>query len=131
VDIEKFRYVGPRPRSRETGIVMLADATEATSSALRPNSEKEIEKLVTTIVSEHVAEGQLDDSGLTLGDVKIIQESLVKTLKGRFHMRVKYPGNEKIAGEEPPPAQPEATPAAVPERAELPQDAPQNVIVES
>jgi cyclic-di-AMP phosphodiesterase PgpH len=109
VDIEKFRYVGPRPRSRETGIVMLADATEATSSALRPNSEKEIEKLVTTIVSEHLTEGQLDNSGLTLGDVKMIQDSFVKTLKGRFHVRVKYPGNEKIEGETPPP-QPEVVP---------------------
>lgn len=99
VDIEKFRYAGPRPRSRETGIVMLADATEATSSALRPNSEKEIEKLVSTIVGEHLAEGQLDNSGLTLGDVKVIQDSFVKTIKGRFHMRVKYPGNEKIEAE--------------------------------
>lgn len=131
VDIEKFRHVGPRPRSRETGIVMLADATEATSSALRPNSEKEIEKLVTTIVSEHLAEGQLDDSGLTLGDVKVIQDSFVKTLKGRFHMRVKYPGNEKIAGEAPPSepetTQPESTAAVTPEPVDLAQDA----IVES
>ena len=96
VDVEKFHHVGPRPRSRETGIVMLADAIDATSSALRPNSEKAIEKLVSSIVSDHLAEGQLDDSGLTLGDVKVIQDSFVKTLKGRFHMRVKYPGNEEL-----------------------------------
>lgn len=128
VDIEKFRHVGPRPRSRETGIVMLADATEATSSALRPNSEKEIEKLVNTIVSEHLAEGQLDNSGLTLGDVKIIQDSFVKTLKGRFHMRVKYPGNEKIEADY---ALPESDAAALREAEEAvsaePLDLPQNV----
>ncbi len=99
VDIANFRHVGPRPRSRETGIVMLADAIEATSSALRPNSEKAIEKLVSSIVSDHLSEGQLDNSGLTLGDVKAIQNSFVKTIKGRFHMRVKYPGNEDLAEE--------------------------------
>ncbi|MCB9418852.1 MAG: HDIG domain-containing protein [Ardenticatenaceae bacterium] len=136
VDIEKFRHVGPRPRSRETGIVMLADATEATSSALRPNSEKEIEKLVSTIVGEHLAEGQLDNSGLTLGDVKAIQDSFVKTLKGRFHMRVKYPGNEKIEAEA---AQTEGETdaksngdtAVSPLPNHSPQETPQDAVVES
>lgn len=110
VDVTKFRHVGPRPRSRETGIVMLADAIDATSSAIRPNSERAIEKLVTSIVSDHLAEGQLDNSGLTLGDVKAIQDSFVKTLKGRFHVRVKYPGNETLMVDEP----------AVPDEAPLP-----------
>jgi putative nucleotidyltransferase with HDIG domain len=125
VDIDKFRHVGPRPRSRETGIVMLADATEATSSALRPNSEKEIEKLVSTIISDHLTEGQLDHSGLTLGDVKMIQDSFVKTLKGRFHMRVKYPGNEEIEGENSAPesANDTAVPAPPPQPVEIPSDA--------
>jgi hypothetical protein len=138
VDIEKFHHIGPRPRSRETGIVMLADATEATSSALRPNSEKEIEKLVNTIVSEHLAEGQLDDSGLTLGDVKIIQDSFVKTLKGRFHMRVKYPGNEKIeevetsAEDAPKVVQQAASNTAVSsQQVNVPQTIPHDAMIES
>ncbi len=132
VDMEKFRYVGPRPRSRETGIVMLADATEATSSALRPNSEKEIERLVNTIVGEHLSEGQLDNSGLTLGDIKTIQDSFVKTVKGRFHMRVKYPGNEKIEGDQAPAKADKRTDTAVPpEPLNLPQAAPQDAVVES
>ncbi len=101
VDISRFRYRGPRPRSRETGIVQLADSVEATSSALRPSTEDEIEKLVKTIVDEHVKEGQLDDSGLTLGDVRLIKASFIETVKGRFHMRVKYPGNEEITAEVP------------------------------
>lgn len=96
VDISRFQYSGPRPQSRETGIVQLADATEATSSALRPSTEEEIEKLVTKIVDEHLKEGQLDYSGLTLGDVKLIRESFIETLQGRFHVRVKYPGNEEL-----------------------------------
>jgi hypothetical protein len=96
VDEHKFRYPGPRPRSRETGIVMLADAVESTSRALQPNTEKEIEKLVNTLIDEDLTEGQLDDSGLTLGDISLIRASFIKTLKGRFHMRVKYPGNEAM-----------------------------------
>jgi cyclic-di-AMP phosphodiesterase PgpH len=96
VERDRFRYAGPRPRSRETGIVMLADAIEATSSALRPNTEKAIEKLVSTIIEEDLREGQLDRSGLTLGDVQMIRDSFIETLKGRFHVRVKYPGNEMM-----------------------------------
>ena len=96
VDKEKFRYAGPRPRTRESGIVMLADAVEATSSALRPNTEKAIEKLVNSIVDDDLMEGQLDDSGLTLGDLRLIRASFIETLKGRFHVRVKYPGNEAL-----------------------------------
>jgi putative nucleotidyltransferase with HDIG domain len=96
VDIEKFRYPGPRPRSREAGIVMLADAVEATSSAIRPNTPAAIEKLVNTIVDEDMMEGQLNNSGLSLGDIELIRSSFIDTLKGRYHVRVKYPGNELL-----------------------------------
>ena len=96
VDKEKFRYNGRSPRSRESGIVMLADAIEATSSALRPNSEKAIEKLVNSIIDDILTEGQLDDSGLTMGDIGLIRASFIETLKGRFHVRVKYPGNDDL-----------------------------------
>lgn len=96
VDKEKFRYPGPRPRTRETGIVMLADAIESASRAIQPNTEKEIEKLVNTLIDEDLTEGQLDDSGLTLGDISIVRASFIKTLKGRFHVRVRYPGNEEL-----------------------------------
>ena len=98
VDKLRFQYDGPRPRSRETGIVQLADATEATSSALRPRTEEDIEKLVMKIVDEHLKEGQLDNSGLTLGDIMLIRESFIETLQGRFHVRVKYPGNDELLG---------------------------------
>lgn len=102
IDVDKFRHKGPRPRSRETGIVMLADAVEATSSAVRPNTERAIEKLINSIVDEHIVECQLEESGLTLGDVKLIRASFIETLKGRFHVRVKYPGNEELEMENAP-----------------------------
>ncbi|MBK8984637.1 MAG: HDIG domain-containing protein [Chloroflexi bacterium] len=96
VEEARFRYPGPRPQSRESGIVMLADAIEAISSALRPNTEKAIEKIVTSIIQEDLREGQLNNSGLTLGDIQMIRESFIETLKGRFHLRVRYPGNEEM-----------------------------------
>jgi hypothetical protein len=96
VDIERFRYTGPLPHSRESGIVMMADAVEATSSALRPDSLQAIVKLVNTIVDDDVMEGQLKNSGLTLGDIELVRGSFIETLKGRFHVRVRYPGNEQL-----------------------------------
>lgn len=101
VDEDQFRYPGPRPRSRESGIVMLADAVEATASALRPNSSAAIEKLVNSIVDDDVMERQLVNSGLTLGDLEKVRASLIESLKGRYHMRVKYPGNEELEIEAP------------------------------
>lgn len=103
VDREQFRYHGRLPSSRESGIVMLADAIEATSSALRPNTEKEIERLVNSIIDNDLTEGELDDSGLTLGDIKLIRSSFIETLKGRFHVRVRYPGNEQLGIDNQPP----------------------------
>jgi len=96
VDESRFRYKGPPPRSRESGIVLLADSVEAASAAVRPNTAEAIEKLVNRIVDDHIKDGQLDDSNLTMGDIREIRASFIETLKGRFHVRVKYPGNEEI-----------------------------------
>ena len=96
VDKERFRYPGPRPRSPESAIVLMADAIDATSTAIRPSTEKEIEKLVNAIVDSDLIECQLNDSGLTMGDIREIRASFIDTLKGRFHVRVKYPGNDEM-----------------------------------
>lgn len=109
VDKSRFRYRGPRPRSRETGIVALADSVDAAATALRPNTEEEIVRLVNKLVDDHLKDGQLDNSGLTLGDIKQLKASFVETLKGRFHVRVRYPGNEELMEE------PAALPAPRPE----------------
>jgi hypothetical protein len=93
VDVSRFMYPGPRPQSREAGIVQLADSIDAASNAMRPNTESAIEQLVNTIVDDHISEGQLDNSGLSLGDIKLLRSSFIETLHGRYHMRVIYPGN--------------------------------------
>lgn len=102
IDLQPFRYPGPRPRSRESAIVMLADAIDAASTALRPNTEKAIEKLVSTIVEDDILEGQLNSSDLSMGDIEQLRASFIETLKGRFHVRVQYPGNELIMAENAP-----------------------------
>jgi cyclic-di-AMP phosphodiesterase PgpH len=96
IDETRFRYDGPRPRSRESGIVLLADSIEAASSAVRPNSAEAIETLVDKIIDDHLKDGQLDDSGLTLGDIRELRDSFATTVKGRFHVRVRYPGDEEL-----------------------------------
>jgi hypothetical protein len=116
VNEDDFRYPGPRPQSKETGIVLLADSCEAASTAMQSRSEQEIEELVNQIVNQIALEGELDESGLTMGEIHLIKESFVDTLQGRFHIRPKYPGQRTSDKLEPisVPAAPMPQPAAVP-----------------
>ncbi len=91
VDIEKFRYPGPAPRSRETALLMLADGTEAISRAQRPQDEVELRDLVQKVIANAQQNGQLHDTRLTLRDLRLISESFVSTLRGSLHPRVEYP----------------------------------------
>lgn len=91
VDIDKFRYPGPRPTSRETALLMLADATEARARAERPSSDEELRALVTSVIQTVQKHNQLDDTLLTLRDLKLITESFVTTLRGTYHPRIQYP----------------------------------------
>jgi putative nucleotidyltransferase with HDIG domain len=91
VDIEKFRYPGPRPGSRETALLMLADATEARARAERPKNDEEIKKLVRSVIQTVQRFNQLDDTLLTLRDLALITESFATTLRGTYHERIQYP----------------------------------------
>ncbi|MGB1253864.1 MAG: HD family phosphohydrolase, partial [Candidatus Promineifilaceae bacterium] len=121
VDPERFRYPGPAPRTRETGIVMLADTVEAASKAVQPNNESAIEKLVISVTQGLIVGNQLDDSGLTMGDIRKIRESFMETLKGRFHSRVKYAGNESLTAANTPPIEAEIS-------TESAEQAPENLL---
>jgi len=91
VDIEKFRYPGPRPNSRESALLMLADATEARVRAERPANDDDIRKLVNSVIETVQRFNQLDDTLLTLRDLHLITESFVTTLRGTYHPRIQYP----------------------------------------
>ena len=91
VDMEKFRYPGPSPRSRETAILMMADAVEARARAESPKGEDELRLLVRSVIDSVEKAGQLDNTQLTLRDLTLIADSFVNTLRGTYHPRIQYP----------------------------------------
>ncbi|MFH1022964.1 MAG: HDIG domain-containing metalloprotein [Planctomycetota bacterium] len=92
-DVEAFRYPGPRPRSRECGVVMLADSVEAATRALSDPTSARIEELVREIVRKRMEDRQLDECPLTLRELDLVSQSLVRVLVGIYHARVRYPGS--------------------------------------
>ncbi|MCA2000254.1 MAG: HDIG domain-containing protein [Chloroflexi bacterium] len=96
VDIEKFRYPGPRPRSRETALLMLADAAEARARAERPANDDALRALVQNVIETVQKHNQLDDTLLTLRDLRLITESFVTTLRGSYHPRIQYPNAKPV-----------------------------------
>jgi cyclic-di-AMP phosphodiesterase PgpH len=97
----EFRYPGPRPSIRETAIVMLADAVEATSRTLRDPSFSRVKNIVDQIIDERSKSGELDNSPLTLQDLARISEAFQKVLNARFHRRILYPSQTEADEAEP------------------------------
>jgi cyclic-di-AMP phosphodiesterase PgpH len=91
VDMDKFRYPGPRPRSRETAILMLADGSEATVRAEHPKDEQELRAIIRSVIDNRIQIGQLDETDLTLRDLDAIVDSFTTTLRGIYHPRIPYP----------------------------------------
>jgi membrane-associated HD superfamily phosphohydrolase len=86
-----FRYPGPKPQTKEAGILMIADAVESASRTLSEPTPARIEGLVRDIIEKRLHDGQFDECGLTLREIGEIRESLIKSLIGIYHGRVKYP----------------------------------------
>lgn len=91
VNPDQFRYPGPRPRSRETALLMLADGVEARARAELPKDEEELHDLIKGVISYYEREGQLDDTQLTLRDLNRVADSFSRTLRNAYHTRLKYP----------------------------------------
>jgi hypothetical protein len=96
VEESSFRYPGPKPQTREAGVMMLADAIESASRTLSEPTPKRIESLVRAITMDKLLDGQFEESTLTLSEINTIQDSLTKSLISIFHTRIKYP--EQRAG---------------------------------
>jgi len=97
VDSDMYRYPGPRPRSRETALLMLADGTEARVRAKKPQSEADLAKIVHSAIEHVQTSGQLDNTQLTLSDINKIAESFITTLRGSYHPRIEYPQTKNVA----------------------------------
>lgn len=90
-DRHLFQYPGPKPRTREEAILMLADSLEATSKVLKNPDSVSINDLVERIVGDKIAQGQLDDCDLTFSDIGKCKASFKKTLNNIHHVRIEYP----------------------------------------
>ena len=87
-----FRYPGPKPQSRETAVLMLADAVESASRTLKEPTPKRVQSLIHEITMKRLLDGQFDECNLQLNEIRIIEESLIKSLLAAHHGRVRYPG---------------------------------------
>jgi len=86
-----FQYPGPRPHSKETAVVMLADSIEAAARSLQNPSYEKLDGLVQKIIFNKLNEGELESSDLSMTELRMIQETFLSLLKGIFHSRIEYP----------------------------------------
>lgn len=93
-----FRYDGPVPRSKESAIIMMADSIEAAVRSLDEKDPVSIERMIRKIISSKMDDDQFAEADITLKEVEIIMQSFVKTLKGIYHTRIKYPDQKKEEG---------------------------------
>jgi putative nucleotidyltransferase with HDIG domain len=91
VDEQTYRYPGPKPSTRESAVLMLTDAVESASRTLTEPTPARIASLVHDLAMKRLLDGQFDECGLTLEELGIIEQSLVKSLTAVYHGRVKYP----------------------------------------
>ncbi len=94
VQEESFRYTGPKPQTKESAIVSLADIVESASRSLEKPTPQKIEQLVNELIEERIADGQLDECDLTLGELRVIAKRFRFTLMTMLHTRIAYPKHE-------------------------------------
>lgn len=95
VDQKSFRYPGPRPRSKESGIISLADAVESASRSLRKPTPAKVRAMVEEIIQSRIVEGQMDDCPLTMREMAKIKESFASTMRNMLHHRIAYPREDE------------------------------------
>ncbi len=91
IEEQKFRYPGPRPRSKESGILMIADTVEAASRTLEEVTEESLLELVNRLVAEKIKDGQLEKCELTFEELDRVKKSMIQSLVVSNHLRIKYP----------------------------------------
>ncbi|MBN2610852.1 MAG: HDIG domain-containing protein [Bacteroidales bacterium] len=91
VDMKNFSYAGPKPFSKETAVLMMADSVEAASRSLKETNDQTLEKLVDSIIDSQLLEGQFNNADITFKDITIIKEVFKKRLKNIYHIRISYP----------------------------------------
>ncbi len=93
IDESLYRYPGPKPQSRETGIALIADTCEAATRSLENPTPSRIRSLVHDLSMKKLLDGQLEECGLSFNELKKMEDSFVRNLTSFYHQRIKYPGN--------------------------------------
>ncbi len=96
VNEEDYRYKGPKPNTKETALLMLADACESAVRAMKEIEPEKVENLVSNLIEYRMRNGQLDNSNLTFKDIRLIKESFVNVLLNQHHKRIRYPNQDEI-----------------------------------
>ncbi|MCY3974784.1 MAG: HDIG domain-containing protein [Simkaniaceae bacterium] len=96
VDENRFRYPGPKPRAKESAIIMMADTVEAASRSITDPSEHSIAELVEKLIGEKQTDRQFDHCDLTFKEFEIVKKTIVKNLSVARHLRIKYPEREPV-----------------------------------
>ena len=119
INVDDFRYPGPKPQTREAGLVMLADIVEAAARTLESPTPSRIQGLIQDLINQTFSDGQLNECELTLKDLNSIARSFNKILSGIYHHRIEYPGatngkkknagSDKQQSKKSPPSRPEDT----------------------
>lgn len=101
VDESLYRYPGPKPQTKEAAILMLADICESACRALESPTPAQIQDTVHRLVRKRVLDGQFDECNLTMREIRLIEQSLVKSLVSMRHQRVRYPSQQAATGAQP------------------------------
>ena len=96
VEKDEFRYSGPKPKTKESAIIMLADSIEAAIRSLDEKTPMSMENMIRKIIAGKIEDNQLSEANLTFQEIEVIIKTFVKTLVSIHHVRIKYPGQDKI-----------------------------------
>jgi putative nucleotidyltransferase with HDIG domain len=91
VEFSQFQYPGPKPFSKETAIVMMSDAVEASTRSLPEKSEQTISEMIDRVIDHQLATNQLDNADITLKEINLIKEAFKRFMRGVYHVRISYP----------------------------------------
>jgi membrane-associated HD superfamily phosphohydrolase len=96
VNIDNFRYPGPKPNTKETAIVMLADGCESAVRSIEDPNPTKVENIIDSIFKSRIDDKQLEESPLNFKDIKIMKEEFLNILLGQHHKRIKYPKQDEV-----------------------------------
>ena len=96
VDINQYRYPGPKPQTKETAIVMLADGCESAVRSIEDADSKKVENVIDGILNARISDGQLNEAPITFSDIAKLKETFLGILLGQRHKRIRYPKQEEI-----------------------------------